>query len=137
MGSRYSTERRQYERARLQNIVIGILNSDEVFTIGLINDISVCGVNFTHEISMTPDATPIHSINLIADNKCLIDLPCASIWHSTVEEHSDFKIKNLQHCGIQFGKLNPDQLFMLKSIINRCTSLGTSGIISNVHLCCS
>jgi hypothetical protein len=130
MGSGDFTERRQYERTRVQNIVVGILNADENVTIGLINDISLGGVNFTHELDMAPDVSPIHSIDLIADNNCLNDIPCEYAWDSKIGKESIVNIKDLRQCGIQFGKLNPNQLFLLKSLINRCTSLGSKNIIS-------
>jgi len=128
MGSNDFTERRQHERARVQNIVIGILNADEIVTIGLINDISLGGVSFTHELGTAPAATPIHSIDLIADNNCLNDIPCEYAWDLKVEREPYFNVKDLRQCGIQFGTLNPNQIFLLRSIINRCTSLGTNSI---------
>jgi len=128
MGSSEFTERRQHERARVKNIVIGILNADKVVTVGIINDISLGGVNFTHEVGMAPASTPIYSIDLIADNNSLNDIPCEYAWDSMVPRESDFNPKDLRQCGIQFGKLNPNQLFLLRSLINRCTSLGTKSI---------
>ena len=68
MGSNNFIERRRHERARVQSIVVGILNSDEIVATGLINDISLGGVNFTHELGMAPDATYVNSIDLIAEN---------------------------------------------------------------------
>ena len=41
------TERRQHERACVQNLVVGILNSGEPITIGSITDISLGGVRCT------------------------------------------------------------------------------------------
>jgi hypothetical protein len=78
----------------VQNIVVGFLNSDETVVTGLINDISLGGVNFTHEPGMAPVAT-IHSIDLIAESNSLNDLPCE---------------------------------YALRSLINRCTSLGIKNI---------
>jgi len=134
MGSRGLKERRQHERARVQNIVAGILNADEIVTTGLINDISQGGVNFTHELGMAPAATSIRSIDLIAEFSYLNDIPCKYAWNFNVKRESYFNARNIRKCGIQFGKLTPDQIFLLRILINRCTSLGTKGISSNVRL---
>jgi hypothetical protein len=134
MGNREFTERRQHERARVQKIVLGILNSDEIVTTGLINDISLGGVNFTHELVLLPTDTSIHSIDLIADSDYMNDIPCEYAWNFKVEKESYFNARYLQQCGIQFGKLDPNQIFMLRSFINRCTSLGTQNISANVRL---
>jgi len=134
MGSRDFTERRQYERAKVQKIVLGILNSDEIVTTGLINDISLGGVNFTHELVLVPAATSIHSVDLIADSDFLNNIPCGYAWNSKVEKESYSNSRDLRQCGIQFGKLNPNQIFMLRSFIHRCTFLGTKNINTNVRL---
>jgi len=133
-GRRDLTDRRQHERARVQNIVVGILNADEIVTTGLINDISLGGVNFTHELGIEPVATSIHSIDLIAESNYLNDIPCEYAWKFNVDRETYYNSRYLRQCGIQFGKLNPDQLFLLRSLINRCTSLGTEGINANVRL---
>jgi len=133
-GGRVVTERRQHERARVQNIVVGILNADEIVTTGLINDISMGGVNFTHEIGMSPHANSINSIDLIAESNYLNDIPCKYAWKFYVDRESYSNSRYLRQCGIQFGTLDPDQLFLLKSLINRCTSLGKKGINTDVRL---
>jgi hypothetical protein len=128
------TERRQHERARVRKIVVGILNSDEIIATGLINDISMGGVNFTHELGLAPHATPIHSIDLIAGNNYLNDIPCEYAWNFKIERESYFNSRELRHCGIHFVKLTPDQIYLLRSLINRCTYLGIKNIASDVHL---
>ena len=126
-------DRRLHERASVQNIVIGVLNSDEPVRIGLINDISLGGVNYTHELRMTPNGKPIHSIDLIVDSNCQVfDIPCEYAWKIDAKRGSDSQLSDLRECGIKFGKLNPNQVFALKSLINSCTSMGTKGITSNV-----
>ena len=134
MGSSIFTERRRHERARVENIVVGILNSDEIVATGLINDISLGGVNFTHELGLTPDATLVHSIDLIAENNFLNDIPCEFAWNFRVERDPYFSSRELRQCGIQFVELSPDQTFLLRRLINSCTSLGIKNITSNVHL---
>jgi len=130
-----STELRQHERAHVQTIVVGMLNSGESVTIGSIADISLGGVKFTHhEPKMAPDGSPTHSIDLIADNYNLVDIPCEYVWDVNVEKESESKVSELKQCGIQFGKLTPNQIFLLRSFINRYTSLGMDNRTSNVHI---
>lgn len=127
--SRGFREQRQHERAGVQNLIVGILNSDEPVSIGSINDISLGGVKFTNnELKMAPDEHPINSIDLIADSHYLIEIPCESAWIVKLETGSDSKLTDLRQWGIQFGKLTPNQIFLLKSLINHCSSLGIKGI---------
>ena len=129
------TERRQHERACVQNLVVGILNSGEPITIGSITDISLGGVRCTYnDLRMVSNDSPIHSIDLIADGYYLVDVPCEYVWDVKVETESHSKLTDLGLCGIQFGKLPPNQIFLLRSFINRCASLGIKGITSNVHI---
>jgi hypothetical protein len=122
--SRDYTERRQHERSCLQNFVIGILSSDEPVTIGSITDISLGGVRCTYdELRMAPNDNFFHSIDLIADNHYLGDIPCEYAWDVKVETESFSKLTHLRQCGIQFGKLTPNQIFLLRSFINRCGAM--------------
>ena len=115
------TERRQHERSSVQNFVVGILNSGEPVAIGSITDISLGGVRCTYdELRMAPDDNPFHSIDLIADNHYLGDIPCECAWSVNLETESFSKLTNLRQYGIQFGKLTPNQFFLLRSFINRC-----------------
>jgi len=133
-GSRDLTERREHERARVQNIVVGLLNSEEVVTTGLINDISLGGVSFTHELGIEPVASSIHSIDLIAESNLLNEIPCEYAWKVIIDRESYHNSRFLRQCGIQFGKLSPEQIFQLRNLINSCTSLGTKNITSTVRL---
>jgi len=128
-------ERRQHERASVQTIVIGMLNSGESITTGSITDISLGGVKFTyHEHRMEPEDSPIESIDLMAGIHNLVDIPCKYAWDVTVETESDSKLTYLRQCGIQFGKLTPNQIFLLRNFINHGTSLGINGITSDDHI---
>ena len=123
------TERRQHIRASVKNIVLGVLNIGEPEIIGSITDISFGGVKFTYnELRMIPQTHSIHSIDLIADSNCLLDIPCDYVWNKTVETESDSKSTNLRQYGIQFDKLTPWQYSLLKSIIDDFDSLGLNGI---------
>jgi hypothetical protein len=133
--NRDSTELRQHERAHVQTIIVGMFNSGESVTIGSIADISLGGVKLTyHELKMVTDDNSIHSIDLIADSHNLVDIPCEYVWDVNVEKESESKVSELKQCGIQFGKLTPNQIFLLRSFINRYTSLGMGNRTSNVHI---
>ena len=133
--SRDPSERRQHERASMQTIVIGMLNSGESIMTGSITDISLGGVKFTyHEHIMESKDSPIQSIDLMAGIHNLVDIPCKSAWDVTVETESDSKLTYLRQCGIQFGKLTPNQIFLLRNFINHGTSLGINGITSDDHI---
>jgi len=128
-------DRRQLKRANVQNLVVSILKSDELDTIGSITDISLTGVRCTYdELRMAPPNTRIHSIDLIADSHYLLDIPCKYIWNIIVETEYYSQLTNMRQCGIQFGKLTPDQIFLLRSFINRHTSSGIKGMTANVQL---
>ena len=133
--SRDYTEKRQHERACVQNIVVGILNSDEPVTMGSITDISLGGVKCTYnELRMAPDDSPVHSIDLIANSYDLADIPCECAWNVKAEEETFSKLTNLRQCGIKFVELTPNQIYLLRSFINRCASLGINAIDSNVDI---
>jgi len=129
------TERRQHKRASVQNIVVGMLNIGELETIGSITDISLGGVKYTYnELRTAPLKRPIHSIDLIADSNFLFDIPCEYAWENAVETKPQSKLTNLRQCGIQFGKLTLNQIFLLRSFINRCASLRINSVTSNVYM---
>lgn len=125
------TERRGHERAPVQNLIVGILNASGPVTIGSINDISLGGVKFTYnDLSMKPDDHFIHSIDLIAEDFSLVNIPCDSAWDADIEKESFSKFTNLKQCGIRFGQLTPVQTFLLKNLIERCSSQEMKGFIS-------
>ena len=132
--SRDYTERRQHERTSAQYIALGIINSRELETIGSIIDISLGGVKCTYdELRMVPYDTPIYSINLLVDNYYLFDLPCEYAWNVKLETEFHSKLTNLRQCGIQFGRLTSNQIFLLKSFINRCSFHGAQDITSDIY----
>ena len=133
--SRNFTERRLHERSSVQNFVVGILNSGESVTIGSITDISLGGARCTYnELKMAPDDGTFHSIDLIADGHYLVDLPCENAWDARVEAESYSKLTDLRQCGVQFGELTPNQIFLLRSFINHCASLRVNGTTPDVHI---
>ena len=133
--SKNYTERRLHERSSVQNFVVGILNSGRSVTIGSVSNISMGGARCTYnELRMAPDDGPFHSIDLIADGHYLVDLPCENAWDVKVETESYSKLTDLRECGVQFGELTPNQIFLLRSFINHCASLRVNGITPDVHI---
>ena len=129
-----NTERRKHKRASVQNVVVGILNSGDPVAIGAITDISMGGVKCIYnEPRMAPDVSHIHSIDLIAGSHYLVDIPCEYAWNDRVEPESSSQLTDVRRCGIQFGKLSPNQLFLLRSFINGCAPPGDKGKSSSVH----
>ena len=130
------TEQRQHERAGVQTIVVGILNSRKSVTIGSITDISLGGIKCTYnnEHRTERNDNPIHSVDLIAESHNLVDIPCKYAWDVKVETNSDDKLTDLRQCGVQFGKLTSNQIFLLRNFINHYASLGINGITSGVHI---
>jgi len=129
------TERRQHTRSSAKSIVVGILNSDSSNIIGSITDISLGGVKLTYnELEMDSPKHPINSIDLIVDCDYLMDIPCYCTWNKKVGMKPDSELTNLRRYGIQFGKLNPWELSLLRSIIDYRTSLGINGITSDDHI---
>jgi hypothetical protein len=121
--NRNNSERRQHERAKVQNFVIGILNSKEPVIIGSINNISLGGVKLIYAIALPPNNNPIRSIDLIADDFFLTDIPCNYAWNTEAEAESDLQLQDLKLCGIEFGDLTASQIFLLEGFIDRFTSL--------------
>jgi hypothetical protein len=123
--SRDNMERRKHVRASVQNVVVGILNSGDPVAIGSITDISMGGVKCTYtEPRMAPEVNSIHSIDLIAGSHYLVDIPCDYAWNDRLEKDSTSQLTDVRRCGLQFGTLTPNQVFLLQSFINGCAPLG-------------
>ena len=117
------TERRQHNRTSVKHIVVGVLNTGEPALVGSITDISLGGVKFTYDEFRTEfKKDGINSIDLIADSNIMLDFPCRYAWNEKVETEPGGK-SNLRQYGIQFGKLNPWQLSLLRSIMSDCSTL--------------
>ena len=133
--SRDYTEKRKNERVYVRKVVVAILNSDEPVTMGSITDISLSGVKCTYdEFRMVSNDNPVHSIDLIADNHDLVNIPGKSAWDVKVERESFSKLTNVRQCGIKFGELTPNQIFLLKFFIDHCTSLDINATTSNTDI---
>jgi hypothetical protein len=133
--SRDYTEKRKHERLNVNKVVVAILNSDEPVTVGSITDISLSGVKCTYdEFRLVSNDNPVHSIDLIADNHDLVDIPGKAVWDVKVERETFSTLTNVRQCGIQFGELTPKQIFLLKNFIDHCASLGTNATTSNTDI---
>ena len=124
-GRRDFAERRQHERASVQTIVVGILNSDEPVAIGSITDISLGGVRFTYNEQAEAPAS-YQSIDLIGDDFHMEDISCKNTWDGKIETSTFFKSTDLKQCGIQFENLTPNQIFLLRNFINHSAFLGVN-----------
>ena len=127
------SERRLHERFNVESLVVGILTSGEPELIGSVIDISLGGVKFTYN-EQTEAPASYQSIDLIADDCYMEDIPCKNTWEDKIETYSFSKLTDLKQCGIQFENLTPNQIFLLRKFINRCASLRINGITSNVHI---
>ena len=129
-------ESRQHTRAKMNNIVVGILNSKEPETIGTITDISLGGVKCVYyELRMELHKRSFfHSIDLIAGSHYVLEIPCKYVWDGEVETESYTKLTNIRQCGIQFGKLAPIQTFMLNKFIDICVSQGIKSLTSRTPI---
>ena len=117
------SEKRKHIRAKMHNIVVGILNSKKPETIGSITDISLGGVKCVYsKLRIEPNKSPVHSIDLIAGSHYVLENPCKYVWDGEVETESYTKSTNIRQCGIQFTGLTPNQLFLLRGFINRCAT---------------
>jgi len=126
-------ERRQHKRSGVKQIVVGVLKSTSPEIIGSITDISLSGVKFTYnELKNAPPKESFQSIDLIADANYLYDIPCDCAWNRVVTEF-DSELRTLRQYGIQFGKLTPWQLLLLKNIIDECVYLNDPNITANAN----
>ena len=123
------SEKRKHIRAKMHNIVVGILNSKKPETIGSITDISLGGVKCVYsKLRIEPNKSPVHSIDLIADTLSVFEIPCKYVWDGDVETESHNKSKMIRQCGIRFGKLAPEQTFLLNKFIDICVSQGIKSV---------
>jgi c-di-GMP-binding flagellar brake protein YcgR len=116
-------ERRQHARATVKNIVVGIVNAAEPEIIGSITDISLGGVKFTcNGPKMAPENDPVRTIDLIADENYVFDIPCDCAWIKRIDTENNTDFNGLKQYGIRFNDLTPWQLFQLRGIIDDCFS---------------
>ncbi len=117
------TERRQHARSSVTSIVVAILNAAKPEIIGSITDISLGGVKFTcNEPRLAPENEPVRTIDLIADENYVFDIPCDCAWINKIDTETGTDFTGLKQYGIRFGDLTSWQLFQLRGIIEDCAS---------------
>ena len=112
------TERRRHKRTRLEQVVIGIIECEATITTGMITDISLGGVNFFHELTSNDSVNFFHSIDLISESISLNNIPCECAWKFKEHKESHFNLTKLEHCGIQFCELSPNQVVLLRNFLD-------------------
>jgi hypothetical protein len=134
-GNNDYKESRKHIRAKMHNIVVGILNSNEPETIGTIADISLGGVKFAYLHRMKFNKrSPVQSIDLIAGSLYLLEIPCKYVWDGEVERVFHTKSAMVRQCGIQFGKLTPKQTFLVNKFIDICVSEGIKSLTQRTRI---
>ena len=115
-------ERRQHKRLAVSSGVIAVLITSAPEVIGAVSDISLGGVKVTYhnpknrEIDLTR-----FKLDLISDDRFVEAIPCNNAWDLALDSNEAITAGDLRQCGIQFEDLNPNQLFLLRGFINRCS----------------
>jgi hypothetical protein len=110
-------ERRKHKRSPVSSGISAVLIASSPEIIGSVSDISLGGAKITYH-------NP--KVDLIADDRFVEAIPCSNAWDRAVETDSFLAAGELRQCGIHFADLNPNQLFLLRSFINRCAVTGTT-----------
>ena len=120
-------ERRQHKRSPVASGITAVLIASSPEIIGSVSDISLGGAKITYHnpINSARDSTSF-KVDLIADDRFVEAIPCSNAWDRAVETDSFLTAGELRQCGIHFADLNPNQLFLLRSFINRCAVTGTT-----------
>ena len=118
-------ERRQHKRSPVSSGIIAVLITSSPEIIGSVSDISLGGAKITYHnpINSELDSTSF-KVDLISDDRFVEAIPCSNAWNRAVETSSFLAAGELRQCGIHFADLNPNQLFLLRSFINRCAAPG-------------
>jgi hypothetical protein len=115
-------ERRRHRRSPVASGVIAVLMTPAQEIIGSVSDISLGGakVTFHNPNNREIDFTKI-TLDLISGDCFVAAIPCSNAWDCAVETNDFTAAGDLRQCGIQFVSLNPNQLFLLRNFISRCT----------------
>ena len=118
-------ERRQHARSPVTSGIIAVLIASSPEIIGSVTDISLGGARITYH---NPKSREIDysklKVDLISDDRFVEAIPCRNAWDRSVESSNFITSGELRQCGIQFGDLNPNQVYLLRSFINRCAAPG-------------
>jgi c-di-GMP-binding flagellar brake protein YcgR len=118
-------ERRQHQRSIASSGIIAVLIASSPEIIGSVSDISLGGAKITyHKPTNTElDYTGL-KIDLISDDRFIEAIPCRNAWDHPLETRTSIPAGELRQCGIQFADMNPNQIYLLRSFINRCAATG-------------
>jgi len=118
-------ERRQHQRSPVSAGIIAVLITSTPEIIGLVSDISLGGAKITYHnpTNREIDYTTL-KVDLISDDRFVEAIPCSNAWDRPVETETFLAAGELRQCGIKFSDLNPNQLYLLRSFINRCAAPG-------------
>jgi hypothetical protein len=124
-------ERRRHLRSSVPSGVVAVLISSAPEIIGSVRDISLGGAKITyHDLQNSEvDYTGL-KVDLISDDRLVEAIPCSNAWDAAVVEEGLVAAGDLRQCGIQFGGLNQNQLYLLQSFISRCAEKGEAPSIS-------
>ena len=118
-------ERRQYQRSPVYSGVIAVLITSSPEIIGSITDISLGGAKITYHDPKNKEIDfSTLKVDLISDDRFVEAIPCINVWDNTVDTSDFIASEDLRQCGIQFADLTPNQLFLLRGFINRCSLPG-------------
>lgn len=120
-------ERRQHQRSPVSSGVIAVLITSAPEIIGSVTDISLGGAKVTYHDAKnkTGDLLKL-KVDLISDDRFVEAIPCTNAWDTAVETSDFIAVGDLRQCGLRFVDLTPNQLFLLRSFINRCSAAGIS-----------
>ena len=118
-------ERRQHQRSPVSSGVIAVLITSSPEIIGSVSDISLGGAKVTYHNPKNReiDYTKL-KVDLISDDRFVEAIPCSNAWDHAVETNDSVAAGDLRQCGIEFVDLTPNQQFLLRSFINRCSAQG-------------
>jgi hypothetical protein len=113
-------EKRKHKRFQVRPGAFVLLKPSGIAACRLLN-ISMDGLTFD---SISTQAEPIEATELdifLTDSPVRVsDVPCRSIWDLTIYEKPSISLHR-RRCGVQFGKLTPDQKTQLEYFIRKNT----------------
>lgn len=119
-SSQKPVEKRKHKRFQVRPGAFVLLKPSGIAACRLLN-ISMDGLTFD---SISTQAEPIEATELdifLTDSPVRVsDVPCRSIWDLTIYERPSISLHR-RRCGVQFGKLTPDQKTQLEYFIQNNT----------------
>jgi hypothetical protein len=116
-------ERRIHKRSPVSSGVIAVLITSSPEIIGSVNDISLGGAKITYHNPQNKNTDLSNlKVDFISDDRFVEAIPCSNAWDRAIEGNDLFEADDLRQCGIRFDGLTPNQLFLLRGFINRCST---------------